>query len=159
MNKKAFGVPPIPCLSQSTNKKKKGRSKMEIRKKKSAGQSGSDGNEELRTKIVSLYLSPTEFKKLTEYFSKSAQTTMANFCREKLLSKPGTTTDKKEILSEISYSIYQQSKISTNINQIAKKVNTLKKDYPELISELQLELEELKQLNKAMLSKFKKIGG
>ena len=132
---------------------------MEIKKKKSAGQSGSDGNEELRTKIVSLYLSPTEFKKLTEYFSKSAQTTMANFCREKLLSKPGATTDKKEILSEISYSIYQQSKISTNINQIAKKVNTLKKDYPELISELQLELEELKQLNKAMLSKFKKIGG
>ena len=60
---------------------------MEIRKKKSAGQSGSDGNEELRTKIVSLYLSPTEFKKLTEYFSKSAQTTMANFCREKLLQK------------------------------------------------------------------------
>ena len=70
----------------------------------------------------------------------------------------GKQMTKKEILSEISFSIYQQSKISTNINQIAKKVNALKKDYPELLSELQSELEELKQLNKSMLSKFKKIG-
>ena len=76
-----------------------------------------------------------------------------------MLSKPGATTDKKEILSEISKSIYQQSKISNNINQIAKKVNSIKKDYPELLAELKSELDELKQLNKVMLSKFKKVGG
>lgn len=132
---------------------------MEAKKKKSTGQSGSDGNEELRTKIISIYFSPTEYSKLTDYYNNSPQSTLANFCREKLLSKPGATTDKKEILSEISKSIYQQSKISNNINQIAKKVNSIKKDYPELLDELKSELDELKQLNKIMLSKFKKVGG
>ncbi len=132
---------------------------MEVKKKKSTGQSGSDGNEELRIKIISIYFSPTEYSKLTDHYYNSPQSTHANFCREKLLSKPGATTDKKEILSEISKSIYQQSKISNNINQIAKKVNTLKKDYPELLDEIKSELQELKQLNKVMLSKFKKVGG
>lgn len=131
---------------------------MEAKKKKSTGQSGSDGNEELRTKIISIYLSPSEFSKLSEYYEKSSQNRLANFCREKLLSKPGTTTDKKAIVSEISKSLYYQSKISNNLNQIAKKVNTIKKDYPELLSELQFELEELKNLNKFLLSKFKKVG-
>lgn len=131
---------------------------MEAKKKKSTGQSGSDGNEELRTKIISIYLSPSEYEKLTGYYKSSTQNRLANFCREKLLSKPGATTDKKAIVSEISKSLYYQSKISNNLNQIAKKVNTIKKDYPELLSELQFELEELKNLNKFLLSKFKKVG-
>lgn len=132
---------------------------MEVKKKKSTGQSGEDGNEELRTKVISIYLSPTEYLKLTDHFSNSPQSTLANFCREKLLSKPGAATEKKAILAEVAKSIYQQSKISNNINQIAKKVNSLKTDYPELLDEIRNELEELKQLNKIMLSKFKKVGG
>ena len=132
---------------------------MEVKKKKSTGQSGSDGNEELRTKRIEFYVSPSEFSKISLFYEQSPHKTMGNFCREKMLSKPGATTDKKEILSEISKSIYQQSKISNNINQIAKKVNSIKKDYPELLTELKSELDELKQLNKVMLSKFKKVGG
>ena len=132
--------------------------KNQIKKKKSSGQSGADGNTELRTKIVSIYFSPTEYSKLSDYFNRSSQTTLANFCRDKLLSTPGVTSNKKEILSEISKSIYQQSKIGNSLNQIARKVNTLKNDYPELLIELQNELEELKRLNKNMLAKFKKVG-
>ena len=131
---------------------------MEAKKKKSAGQSGADGNDELRTKRIEFYVSPSEFTKLCTFYEKSTHKTMGNFCREKMLSKPGATTDKKAIVSEISKSLYYQSKISNNLNQIAKKVNTIKKDYPELLSELQFELEELKNLNKFLLSKFKKVG-
>lgn len=158
MNKKLLGCPQSPSSQVTKNNKKKGQ-KMEIKKKKSTGQAGSDGNEELRIKRIEFYLSPSEFSKLSLFYDKSPQRTMGNFCREKILSNPGPTTDKKEILSEISKSIYQQSKISNNINQIAKKVNSLKNDYPELLNELKSELEELKQINKKMLSKFKKVGG
>ncbi len=130
----------------------------QIKKKKSSGQSGDDGNTELRTKIVQIYFSPTEYLKLNGYFNNSPQTTLANFCREKLLSKPGSSSGKKEILAEISYSIYQLSKIGNSLNQIARKVNSIKKDYPELLNDLKIELDELKQANKSMLSKFKKVG-
>lgn len=130
----------------------------QIKKKKSSGQSGDDGNTELRTKIVQIYFSPTEYLKLNGYFNNSTQTTLANFCREKLLSKPGSSSGKKEILAEISYSIYQLSKIGNSLNQIARKVNSIKKDYPELLNDLKIELDELKQANKSMLSKFKKVG-
>lgn len=130
----------------------------QVKKKKSSGQSGDDGNTELRTKIVQIYFSPTEYLKLNGYFNNSPQTTLANFCREKLLSKPGSTSGRKEILTEISFSIYQLSKIGNSLNQIARKVNTIKNDYPELLKDLRIELDELKQANKLMLSKFKKVG-
>ena len=140
------------------NKSEKSSTTDQVKKKKSSGQSGDNGNTELRTKIVQIYFSPTEYLKLNGYFNNSPQTTLANFCREKLLSKPGSTSGRKEILTEISFSIYQLSKIGNSLNQIARKVNTIKNDYPELLKDLRIELDELKQANKLMLSKFKKVG-
>lgn len=113
-------------------------------KKKSAGQSGTDGNDELRTKTLKINVSPTEFERLSKFYDLSPQRTFAQFCRDKLLTKPGSVTSNAEIKAQHASLIYQLNKIGSNLNQIAKKINTLKKDYPELINELKDELLELK---------------
>lgn len=122
-------------------------------KKKSAGQSGNDGNEELRTKRIEFSLSPTEFEKVSKFYAQSPQGTFAQFCREKLLTKPGSVTSSAEINSQHASLIYQLNKIGSNLNQIAKKINTLKTDYPELVDELRCELSELKRTAKNFHSK------
>ncbi len=124
-----------------------------------AGQSGDDGNINLRIKKIWLNLSPEEFKIISDYFSNSSHKTLAHFCREKLLEKPGKVQQKSKVIEEIAYSIYQQNKIGNNINQIAKRVNTLKSDYPELIQELISELDELKKFKLKLISKISKNGG
>ena len=122
-------------------------------KKKSAGQSGTDGNDELRTKTLKINVSPTEFEKLSKFYDLSPQRTFAQFCRDKLLTKPGSVTSNAEIKAQHASLIYQLNKIGSNLNQIAKKINTLKKDYPELIDELRDELLELKRTAKNSHSK------
>ncbi len=129
---------------------------MEIRTKKKAGQSGEDGNNILRTKKIWLNVSPEEYQKISEYFEASSHQTFAHFCREKLLEKPGKVQQKNKVISEVVQSMFYQNKIGTNINQIAKRVNTLKKDYPELISELQNELEELRRLKLSLITGINK---
>lgn len=122
-------------------------------KKKSAGQSGTDGNDELRTKTLKINVSPTEFERLSKFYDLSPQRTFAQFCRDKLLTKPGSATSNAEIKAQHASLIYQLNKIGSNLNQIAKKINTLKKDYPELIDELKDELLELKRTAKNSHSK------
>jgi hypothetical protein len=122
-------------------------------KKKSAGQSGTDGNDELRIKTLKINVSPTEFEKLSKFYDLSPQRTFAQFCRDKLLTKPGSVTSNAEIKAQHTSLIYQLNKIGSNLNQIAKKINTLKKDYPELIDELRDELLELKRVAKNSHSK------
>jgi hypothetical protein len=122
-------------------------------KKKSAGQSGTDGNDELRTKTLKINVPPTEFEKLSKFYDLSPQRTFAQFCRDKLLTKPGSVTSNAEIKAQHTSLIYQLNKIGSNLNQIAKKINTLKKDYPELIDELRDELLELKRVAKNSHSK------
>jgi predicted transcriptional regulator len=122
-------------------------------KKKSAGQSGTDGNDELRIKTLKINVSPTEFEKLSKFYDLSPQRTFAQFCRDKLLTKPGSVTSNAEIKAQHTSLINQLNKIGSNLNQIAKKINTLKKDYPELIDELRDELLELKRVAKNSHSK------
>lgn len=122
-------------------------------KKKSAGQSGTDGNDELRTKTLKINVSPTEFERLSKFYDLSPQRTFAQFCRDKLLTKPGSATSNAEIKAQHASLIYQLNKIGSNLNQIAKKINTLRKDYPELIDELKDELLELKRTAKNSHSK------
>lgn len=129
---------------------------MEAIAKKKAGQSGEDGNINLRNKKIWINVSPEEFKKISDYFQKSSHKTFAQFCREKLLEKPGKVQQKNKVISEIISSMYQQNKIGININQIAKKVNTLKKDYPELLDEISSELADLKRLKLNLIASLKK---
>ncbi len=129
---------------------------MDIKTKKKAGQSGDDGNKILRTKKIWLNVSPEEYQKISEYFEASSHKTFAHFCREKLLEKPGKVQQKNKVISEVVQSMFYQNKIGTNINQIAKRVNTLKKDYPELISDLQNELEELRRLKLSLITGINK---
>ncbi len=129
---------------------------MEAIAKKKAGQSGEDGNINLRNKMIWINVSPEEFKKISDYFQKSSHKTFAHFCREKLLEKPGKVQQKNKVISEIISSMYQQNKIGININQIAKKVNTLKKDYPELLDEISSELADLKRLKLNLIASLKK---
>lgn len=113
-------------------------------KKKSSGQSGNDGNQELRTKRIEFSVSPTEFEKISLFYDLSPQSTFAQFCREKILSKPGSVSNNAEIQAQYASLIYQINKVGTNLNQIAKKINKLKTDYPQLIEELKAELFELR---------------
>lgn len=113
-------------------------------KKKSSGQSGNDGNQELRTKRIEFSVSPTELEKLSLFYELSPQSTFAQFCREKILSNPGSASNNSEIKAQYASLIYQINKIGTNLNQIAKKINKLKTDYPQLVEELKAELLELK---------------
>lgn len=122
-------------------------------KKKSAGQSGTDGNDELRIKTLKINVSPTEFEKLSKFYDLSPQRTFAQFCRDKLLTTPGLVTSNADIKAQHTSLIYQLNKIGSNLNQIAKKINTLKKDYPELIDELRDELLEIKRVAKNSHSK------
>lgn len=123
--------------------------------KKQAGQSGTDGNDELRTKAVQFTLSPTEYKNLVEQYSKSSCSTLALFCREKSLSKTVHLKNKKELISNHALEIYQLSKIGTNINQIARRLNS-GGAHSQIISELEDELEELRRLKRAMLGQSMK---
>lgn len=122
-------------------------------KKKIAGQSGVDGNDEVRTKTIKINVSPTEFENLSKFYDISPQRTFAQFCRDKLLIKPGSVSSNAEIKSKYVSLIYQLNKIGLNLNQIAKKINTLKTDYPQLIEELREELTELKRIAKNSHSK------
>lgn len=113
-------------------------------KKKSAGQSGNDGNQELRLKTLKINVSPTEFEKISLFYDLSPQRTFAQFCRDKLLTKPGSVSNNAEIKAQYAKLTYQLNKIGSNLNQIAKRVNTLKTDYPELIEDLKAELSDLR---------------
>jgi hypothetical protein len=122
--------------------------KEEPKTKKSAGQSGEDGNNQLRNRAIKIHLSPSEIEEAYEFYKKSGQKTFAGFCREKILSDQKTIKSRKDTIAETAQVLYQISKIGNNINQIARKINSLKSDYPELIEELKLSLEEIKSISK-----------
>ena len=122
---------------------------MASQKKKQAGQTGFDGNDELRNKVVQFTVSPSEYIKLLELYSKSTSSTLAYFCREKsLLSVP--TNNKKHIISNHALEMFHLSKIGNNINQIAKKINS-GESKDNIICELREELEELRKIKTRMI--------
>lgn len=129
----------------------------EILLKQHTGQSGNDDNHQyIRFRQIKFNVSPVEFEKLIENYNKSPQKNIASYCREKALSKPGRVSNLSEIKKLFANDMYFLQKTSTNINQIARKVNTLKSDYPELIEDLRCEIEEIRQIKIALLKKIKR---
>lgn len=126
------------------------------REKLFAGQSGNDGNNELRTKRIELLLSPKELKQVNEYFEKSSFTTFGKFCRQKLLAKPGTIKNNNEAVNTLISIAFQLQKIGNNINQIAKVLNAKKTEridvslQENLVKNLQEELSLFQDMKKQM---------
>lgn len=114
--------------------------------KKQAGQSGDDGNNEVRNKRINFFVSPSELEKLNKFYSSSGQNSFAGFCREKVLAKPGSQKTKKDLIIGFAQILFHLEKIGTNVNQIAKIVNSKKADYPKLFDELKNTLEEIKEI-------------
>ena len=114
-------------------------------KKLRPGQSGEDGCTELRLRRYEIIFAESEFEKLKKKYEKSGQSTMAKYCRQVLLeTKSGLTA--KEIKVNSYADTYALNKIGNNINQIARRINSLKSDYPELIEDLRFEIENLRIL-------------
>lgn len=114
--------------------------------KKQAGQSGDDGNSELRNIRINFSISPSELEILNKFYSYSGQNSFAGFCREKVLAKPGSLKTKKDLVIGFSQILFQLEKIGANINQIAKVVNSKKNDYPNLFNEIKANLDEIKEV-------------
>ena len=127
----------------------------EVLLKQHTGQSGDDDDHQyVRFRQIKFNVSPVEFEKLIENYNKSPQKNIASYCREKALSKPGRIINLSEIKKLFSQNMYFLQKTSSNINQIAKKVNTIKSDYPELIEDLIFEIEEIKRIKIELLKKI-----
>lgn len=126
----------------------------DVIRKKQTGQSGFDGNEDLRTKQIKVTFSPKEFSKLVSYYNVSSTANVSCYCREKILAKPGRVVEMKELKKLFASDMYHLQKTSTNLNQIARKVNTLKSDYPELIEDLLYEIDEIKRIKTELLKKI-----
>ncbi len=116
-------------------------------KKKSTGQSGGDdSNAYKRNKRIEFLCSSIEYEKIKSKFEKSDANSLAKFCREQVLSNNVLTENKANSFhNEITFAL---SKIGNNLNQIARRLNTEKKEYSELLTELQSELEGIKSLQR-----------
>lgn len=91
---------------------------MEQIKKKSAGQSGCDNNEIVRTKVVKFYCSPDEHQKIAELAKETGAPTVAQFAREKVLSDGSHKT--KATLNALRKCQFELNRIGNNLNQISK---------------------------------------
>jgi hypothetical protein len=121
-------------------------------KKKSCGQSGDDGSIFLRTKKIEMLVNEDEFENIYNQYLASSVGSLSKFCREKLLATSSGLT-QSEIKNQHNELMYEIQKIGNNLNQIAKKVNGIKTDYPELLHDLTLEFEEIKKTKIRLLNK------
>jgi hypothetical protein len=136
--------------------------------KKRPGQSGYDGNKELRTRIVQVAYSPSEYADLENQCDESANSRIASFVRQKSLSKAIKVDNKNKLKVEAVAEIYQLSKatditqtgrMGNNLNQIARKLNGnegVQNFKEKMLDELKLMREMNKKLEAALL---KLIGG
>lgn len=131
--------------------------------KKRPGQSGYDGNSELRTKVIQFSLSASEYENLAQQYLESSCSTVAAYCREKSLSKAVKVSDKSKVKVERVAELYQLSKatdisqtgrMGNNLNQIARKLNSNEgfANFKEkMLDELKLMWEMNKKLEAALL--------
>lgn len=111
---------------------------MESQRKRQTGQSGFDGNDELRTIVVKVRFSPTEYDEMYEQFKDSTQRAIGVFVRTKTLSKPIKAVGEKELLVNAAQELVERSKLAqelkelnrhlaqhgNNLNQIARDKNS-----------------------------------
>ena len=157
MGMNIFGVPPIPVRGLPLTKNpsqynKKGAKKMATQKKKQAGQSGADGNQELRTKIVQVAYSPSEFDSLMDQYIKSPNSSLASLVRDKSLSRAVQVKDRDELIANRAKELRHLSKLGSNINQIAHRSNS-SDVLSKIIQEFSLELEAIRNLKEQMFNK------
>lgn len=142
---------------------------MEIQKKKHPGQSGADGNNELRTIEVKTRVSPTEKKDLEAEWRKSSEPKKAFFFRNKLLSTLIKVENKNQLDAEHAIRLMQLAKqtdvsqtgrMGSNLNQIAKRLNgkeptTLR----DVIDSLRAEIDEIRKTNTQVKVELRKLRG
>ena len=121
--------------------------------KEHTGQSGDDGNEFKRLRQIKMSVSASEFEKMISGYEKSPYPNLATYCREKVLASPKRVASTIEIKKVFAENLYLFQKTSTNINQIARKVNTEKGSYGQLLADLQNELDEIKRVHIQLLKK------
>jgi len=132
--------------------------------KKRPGQAGGyDGNKELRTKIVQVAYSPSEYAELESQCDESTNSTIASFVREKSLSKAVKVNNQNQIKADKVAHLYQLSKatdisqtsrMGNNLNQIARKLNNNEGflNFKEkMLDELKLMREMNRELESALL--------
>jgi len=131
--------------------------------KRRPGQSGYDGNSELRTRVVQFNLSPSEYERLVEQYLKSSCSTIAAYCRDRSLSVGASLADKKQVKIEQVAELYKLSRetdishtgrMGSNLNQIARKLNSHEgfSNFKEkMLGELKLMREMNRRLEKALI--------
>lgn len=162
-----MGFPHAPSFANNNNKKgeKMTQYAKQIKQrnlpkgaKKRPGQSGYDGNSELRTKVVQFTLSASEYEKLVEQYMNSSCSTMAVYCREKSLSTGVTGTNKNQVKIETVAELYklsratdiaQTGRMGNNLNQIARKLNS-NEGFTNFKEKMLDELKLMREMNKKL---------
>ena len=102
-----------------------------------------------RNNVVFLRLSDDEYRILKSKVEGSKHSNISDFLRQFIVEGIVYYVDY-EYLREYDY---QLSKIGTNINQIAHRINETRSIYQSDIDELRKEFEEVCRLQKSMLSR------
>lgn len=96
-----------------------------------------------RTKVLQVRLTESELEALEQ--AKGQTGTLARFAREKLLNQPANA-QVVQAVSTYAETVHQLKKIGTNINQIARQLNTVDGSKVVTILELKKCLEDLRRL-------------
>lgn len=174
--RKNMGFPHAPSFANNNNKKgeKMTQYAKQIKQKnllkgtkKRPGQSGYDGNHELRTKVVQFALSAFEYEKLVEQYMNSDCSTMAVYCREKSLSTGIAVVSKNLVKIETVAELYklsratgiaQTGRMGNNLNQIARKLNS-NEGFTNFKEKMLEELRLMREMNKKLEAALIEIAG
>lgn len=89
-----------------------------------------ENNNNNHTRWIHLRLSLNEYQKIRSGFNKSTCRKLSEYVRKHLLNKPITTKYRNQSLDEFMWEMIrlrnELNSIGNNLNQIAKKINTLK---------------------------------
>ena len=90
--------------------------------KKKNGQSGSDGNEYLRTKRIELRVCQHEYSKIEQHAESSGYSNIAQYLRESGLTRKHIESPSSRQRDKQKW-LYELNRIGNNLNQIARRLN------------------------------------
>lgn len=117
-------------------------------KKKRAGQTGEEANQELRNQRIEFYVTDSEHTEIYRKYLDSNQSSLAKFCREYILN---TNHKARNEISDIVLNnnlLNQIRGLSTNANQIAKKINSSELNREKLVADWEKTLSDFKEILK-----------
>lgn len=90
--------------------------------KKAAGQSGDDGNRQLRTQRIEIRVSPDEWRLVNEHAKTKGYANTAQFVRQQAVSGGGAENPNgaRRALLDCQY---QLNRLGNNVNQIARHLH------------------------------------